>query len=251
MPGISLSHCWRIAARQFHLRGYWPVGEGAAFRVLLMFPKPDFRGATVTFEHWIAFVLTSVILLIIPGPTILLVIGDALAHRGRSAYATVAGVASGDLTAFTLSMAGLGAVLAASATLFAALKWVGAAYLVYLGVQALRTANQTRSLEVASQSGSGAQRFAKAWLVTALNPKSIVFFVAFVPQFIDAKLAFWPQAVVLIPTFVVLASANAMVYALLARSLATRLTSRRAQANMQRAGGITLIGAGALIATRS
>ena len=205
----------------------------------------------MTFEHWIAFVLTSVILLIIPGPTILLVIGDALAHRGRSAYATVAGVASGDLTAFTLSMAGLGAVLAASATLFAALKWVGAAYLVYLGVQALRTANQTRSLEVASQSGSGAQRFAKAWLVTALNPKSIVFFVAFVPQFIDAKLAFWPQAVVLIPTFVVLASANAMVYALLARSLATRLTSRRAQANMQRAGGITLIGAGALIATRS
>ncbi|MBV8272629.1 MAG: LysE family translocator [Cupriavidus sp.] len=205
----------------------------------------------MTFEHWIAFVFTSVILLIIPGPTILLVIGDALAHRGRSAYATVAGVASGDLTAFTLSMAGLGAVLAASATLFTALKWLGAAYLVYLGVQALRTANQTRALEVASQSGSGAQRFAKAWLVTALNPKSIVFFVAFVPQFIDAKLAFWPQAVVLIPTFVVLASANAMVYALLARSLATRLTSRRAQANMQRAGGITLIGAGALIATRS
>ena len=205
----------------------------------------------MTFEHWIAFVLTSVVLLIIPGPTILLVIGDALAHPGRSAYATVAGVACGDLTAFTLSMAGLGAVLAASATLFTALKWVGAAYLVYLGVQALRSASQARSLDVTSQSGSGSQRFAKAWLVTALNPKSIVFFVAFVPQFIDAKLAFWPQAVVLIPTFVVLATANAMVYALLARSLATRLTSRRAQANMQRAGGLTLIGACALIATRS
>lgn len=205
----------------------------------------------MSFEHWIAFVLTSVVLLIIPGPTILLVIGDALAHRGRSAYATVAGVAAGDLTAFTLSMAGLGAVLAASASLFTALKWAGAAYLVYLGIQALRTASRARSLDVASQSGSGGQRFAKAWLVTALNPKSIVFFVAFVPQFIDAKLAFWPQAVVLIPTFVVLATANAMVYALLARSLATRLTSRRAQANVQRAGGITLIGAGALIATRT
>ncbi|GJG96394.1 LysE family translocator [Cupriavidus pauculus] len=205
----------------------------------------------MSFEHWITFVLTSAVLLIIPGPTILLVIGDALAHRGRSAYATVAGVAAGDLTAFTLSMAGLGAVLATSATLFTGLKWAGAAYLVYLGVQALRTANRARSLDVASQSGSGSQRFAKAWLVTALNPKSIVFFVAFVPQFIDAKLAFWPQAVVLIPTFVVLATANAMVYALLARSLATRLTSQRAQANVQRAGGITLIGAGALIATRT
>ena len=205
----------------------------------------------MSFEHWIAFVLTSVVLLIIPGPTILLVIGDALAHRGRSAYATVAGVAAGDLTAFTLSMVGLGAVLAASATLFTALKWAGAAYLVYLGVQTLRTAGAARSSEMVAQAGSGSQRFAKAWLVTALNPKSIVFFVAFVPQFIDAKLAFWPQAIVLIPTFVVLATANAMVYAMLARSLATRLTSRRAQANVQRAGGLTLIGAGALIATRA
>jgi len=205
----------------------------------------------MSFEHWITFVVTSMVLLIIPGPTILLVIGDALAHRGRSAYATVAGVAAGDLTAFTLSMAGLGAVLATSAMLFTALKWAGAAYLVYLGVQALRTASRATSLDVSSQSGSGRQRFAKAWLVTALNPKSIVFFVAFVPQFIDARLAFWPQAVVLIPTFVVLATANAMVYALLARSLASRLTSRRAHANVQRAGGVTLIGAGALIATRT
>jgi threonine/homoserine/homoserine lactone efflux protein len=205
----------------------------------------------MSFEHWLAFVLTSVVILIIPGPTILLVIGDALAHRGRSAFATVAGVAAGDLTAFTLSMAGLGAVLATSATLFTALKWIGAAYLIYLGVQALRSASHAGAREVPVQAGSGRKRFAKAWLVTALNPKSIVFFVAFVPQFIDAGRAFWPQAVVLIPTFVVMASVNAAVYALLARSLATRLTTSRAQANVQRAGGLTLIGAGALIATRS
>ncbi|MGO4327990.1 LysE family translocator [Cupriavidus sp. 2TAF22] len=205
----------------------------------------------MSFEHWLAFVLTSIVVLIIPGPTILLVIGDALAHRGRSAYATVAGVAAGDLTAFTLSMAGLGAVLATSAALFTALKWAGAAYLVYLGIQALRGASRASAMAVKSQSGSSRQRFGKAWLVTALNPKSIVFFVAFVPQFLDARQAFWPQAVVLIPTFVVMATANAAIYAMLARALATRLTTRRAQANVQRAGGITLIGAGALIAARS
>ncbi|MDW3681223.1 LysE family translocator [Cupriavidus sp. CV2] len=205
----------------------------------------------MSFEHWLAFVLTSIVVLIIPGPTILLVIGDALAHRGRSAYATVAGVAAGDLTAFTLSMAGLGAVLATSAALFTALKWAGAAYLVYLGIQALRGASRAGAMAVTAQSGSSRQRFAKAWLVTALNPKSIVFFVAFVPQFLDAHLAFWPQAAVLIPTFVVMATANAAIYALLARALAKRLTTQRAQANVQRAGGITLIGAGALIAARS
>jgi threonine/homoserine/homoserine lactone efflux protein len=205
----------------------------------------------MSFEHWLAFVLTSLVVLIIPGPTILLVIGDALAHRGRSAYATVAGVAAGDLSAFTLSMAGLGAVLATSAAWFTALKWAGAAYLVYLGIQALRGASGAGAMTDTGQSGSSRQRFAKAWLVTALNPKSIVFFVAFVPQFLDARLAFWPQAVVLIPTFVVMATANAAVYALLARALASRLTTRRAQANVRRAGGITLIGAGALIAARS
>lgn len=205
----------------------------------------------MSFEHWIAFVLTSVVILIIPGPTILLVIGDALAHRGKSAFATVMGVAAGDLTAFTLSMAGLGAVLAASATLFTALKWAGAAYLIYLGIQALRSASLAGARTVPVSSGGRWQRFGKAWLVTALNPKSIVFFVAFAPQFIDAGRAFWPQALVLIPTFVVMAAANAAIYALLARSLATRLTTARAQANVQRLGGATLIGAGALVAARS
>jgi threonine/homoserine/homoserine lactone efflux protein len=106
-------------------------------------------------------------------------------------------------------------------------------------------------MAVNGQAGSAWQRFSKAWLVTALNPKSIMFFVAFVPQFIDAGRAFWPQAVVLIPTFVVMAAANASVYAMLARALAGRITTQRAQANVQRAGGITLIGAGALIAARS
>ncbi|AJW47625.1 MAG: LysE family translocator [Ralstonia sp.] len=205
----------------------------------------------MSFEHWIAFVLTSVVILAIPGPTILLVIGDALAHRGKSAFATVAGVAAGDLTAFTLSMAGLGAVLATSATLFTALKWAGAAYLIYLGVQALRSAARSGASQVPVSEGRPLQRFGKAWLVTALNPKSIVFFVAFAPQFIDASRSFLPQAGILIPTFVIMAAANAAIYALLARSLATRLTSARAQANVQRVGGLTLIGAGTLVAARA
>lgn len=205
----------------------------------------------MSLQHWLAFVLTSVVILIIPGPTILLVIGDALAHRGRSALATVAGVAAGDLTAFTLSMAGLGAVLMTSAALFTLLKWAGAAYLVYLGIRALQSARSASAMAVAGQAGTGGQRFAKAWLVTALNPKSIMFFVAFVPQFVDPHAAFWPQALVLIPTFVVMAAANASVYALLARSLATRITTQRAQANVQRLGGLTLIGAGALVAARA
>ncbi len=90
------------------------------------------------FHTWIAFVAATEALLIIPGPTVLLVISYALAQGKRSAWATVPGVAAGDFTAMALSLLGLGAVLAASAELFTALKLAGAAYLIYLGIKVLR-----------------------------------------------------------------------------------------------------------------
>src|SRR5215470_14929556 len=92
----------------------------------------------MSIEHWLGFVAASAVLLAIPGPTVLLVISYALGHGRRSAHATVAGVALGDFTSMTASMLGLGALLAASAALFTALKWIGAAYLVYLGIKLWR-----------------------------------------------------------------------------------------------------------------
>src|SRR3954454_213674 len=83
-------------------------------------------------EHWLAFVAASAVLLAIPGPTVLLVVSYALGYGRKSAAAIVAGVALGDLTAMTASMLGLGAALAASATLFTVLRWIGGAYLVFL-----------------------------------------------------------------------------------------------------------------------
>ena len=92
----------------------------------------------MSIELWLAFVAASAVLLAIPGPTVLLVISYALGHGKRSATATVAGVALGDFTAMTASMLGLGALLATSATLLTVMKWVGAAYLIYLGVKLWR-----------------------------------------------------------------------------------------------------------------
>jgi threonine/homoserine/homoserine lactone efflux protein len=89
-------------------------------------------------DHWLAFVGASAILLAIPGPTVLLVVSYALGHGRRAAAAIVAGVALGDLTAMTASMLGLGAALAASATLFTALRWFGGAYLAWLGIRLWR-----------------------------------------------------------------------------------------------------------------
>ncbi len=92
----------------------------------------------MSFEAWAAFAAASTILLIIPGPTVLLVVSYALGQGWRTALPMAVGVALGDFTAMTLSLLGLGALLATSATFFTALKWVGAAYLVYLGIKLWR-----------------------------------------------------------------------------------------------------------------
>ena len=98
----------------------------------------------MSIETWLAFVAASAVLLAIPGPTILLVISYALGHGRKVASATVAGVALGDFTAMTASMLGLGALLATSAALFTVLKWVGAAYLIYLGIKLWRAPASSR-----------------------------------------------------------------------------------------------------------
>ena len=147
----------------------------------------------MSFESWAAFTAASAMLLIIPGPTILLVVSYALGQGWRTALPMAVGVALGDFTAMTLSMLGIGALLAASATVFTILKWIGAAYLVYLGVKLFR-AGGALDAEPRTDAVSAAKMMAHAWLVTALNPKSITFFVAFLPQFLNRTRISRPDA---------------------------------------------------------
>ncbi|MGN6581806.1 MAG: LysE family translocator [Bordetella sp.] len=204
----------------------------------------------MSLHAWLAFVGASLILLLIPGPTILLVIGDTLANRGRSAWSTISGVAAGDITSMSISLAGAGALLAASATAFIVLKVMGGTYLLYLGAKSILSARRLRDDAVQAAlpilHKSARQRFVTAWTVTALNPKSIVFFVAFVPQFISADHSFIAQCAVLLPTFVLFASASASMYALAARRLSIHLTSAAAQRRFGYVGGAVLLGAGAI-----
>lgn len=194
----------------------------------------------MTFEAWIAFALAAAAMLAIPGPTIMLVIGQSLGAGSRNALPLVAGVALGDLTAMTLSLAGLGALLATSATAFTAVKWAGAAYLVWLGVKLWR-----------APVGAGAappldarQALRQAYVVTALNPKGIAFFVAFVPQFLDPSRPFAGQAALLVATFVGLAALNAGLYAAMAGRLSGAVARPAVRRWLNRAGGSVLVGAG-------
>jgi threonine/homoserine/homoserine lactone efflux protein len=194
-------------------------------------------------DHWLAFVAASAILLAIPGPTVLLVISYALGHGRKPAAAIVAGVALGDLTAMTASMLGLGAILAASAAIFTGLRWMGGAYLVYLGIKLWRAPTQAANIDDAPKANP-LRMFGHSYVVTALNPKSIIFFVAFVPQFLDAARPFLPQVITLEATFVILATVNATLFAILASAARQRLREPRVQRAVNRTGGTLLIGAG-------
>jgi threonine/homoserine/homoserine lactone efflux protein len=169
----------------------------------------------MTIEAWLAFTAASAALLVIPGPTILLVVSYALGQGWRSALPMAVGVALGDFTAMTLSILGVGALLATSATVFTLLKWVGAAYLVWLGIK-LWQAGETLDGTPRTNAASALKMLGHAWVVTALNPKSITFFVAFLPQFLDPRADFWAQMLVVETTFLALAFANVLGYALVA-----------------------------------
>lgn len=184
----------------------------------------------------------------LPGPTILLVVSYSLTQGRRVALATALGVALGDFIAMSASLLGLGALVLASAKLFTALKWVGAVYLVWMGIKLLRSTPS--ALDTATPEPKAARAvFAHAATVTALNPKSIAFFIAFVPQFLVLDAPLGPQFATLIATFVTLGTGNALLYALLADQLRTRIRRPATLRWMNRAGGTALIGMGALTAT--
>ena len=197
-------------------------------------------------ELWLAYVATSAVVLAIPGPTILLVLSYSISQGRSATLPLVAGVALGDSVAITLSLIGLGTLLATSALLFTVIKWLGGLYLIYLGISLLRGAG--RPLDIGSGEvarSSPRKLFGNAFVVTALNPKSIVFFIAMLPQFISASHPAGPQLWILGITFVVLATIGAASYALFATSLRRFLRAPRARQAYGWLGGGLLCTAGA------
>jgi threonine/homoserine/homoserine lactone efflux protein len=202
----------------------------------------------VTLELYLAYIAATLVVLAIPGPTIMLVVSYALTQGRKSAVASVMGVGLGDATAASASLMGLGAILAASATAFSVLKWVGAAYLIWLGIKMWRS--RPKSLGPHEVAQVPARKiFWHAYIVTALNPKGIIFFMAFLPHFIAPQAPLIPQLTLLGSTFVVLGVLNAAVYALAAASLGRKLRSPSLLRLVNKIGGAFLVSAAAMTAT--
>lgn len=194
-------------------------------------------------EVWFGLVVANTALLLTPGPAMLLIVGTSLERGARAGAVTVLGVTVGAQLAMLGSLIGIGALLAASTVAFTLLKVVGACYLLSLGVRAWRA--PATALAPAS---FGVHRARELWLrgfVTSLvNPKAVVFYVAFLPQFVDAARPLPPQLAIMALTFAVQGLVVDGCYALLAGSARRLLQTSRAARIVNRAAGACLIAAG-------
>lgn len=181
----------------------------------------------MTIEIWLAFTASSILMLLVPGPTILTVVGYALGQSKACVIPLALAVALGHATTLTLSIIGLGAVLTTSPVLFVALKITGGMYLVYFICQrAWRTFRAQNNPVAIAPARNCASSMFRTWLVTAANPQTIIFFVAFLPQFIDTAQPPLGQLWVLCTTFIVLAAINSAIFALCAQTTAGFLKPR-------------------------
>lgn len=202
------------------------------------------RDSSLSLEIYIAYTLAASLVLVIPGPTIIFVMSQAVTHGRWTVPPLVAGVTLGDLTAMTFSLFGLGAVLASSSLLFTLLKWLGAVYLIFLGVKLLRSRPSETYVHKTKRSASKISLFKQVYIVTALNPKSILFFVAFMPQFVVRGGNQFLQLVVLGATFLVLAAFNASLYGIFAGQLSEIMANRKIKRFFDLLAGCALLGAG-------
>ncbi|MBS0446207.1 MAG: LysE family translocator [Proteobacteria bacterium] len=197
-----------------------------------------------------AFVAASLLLAVTPGPGVIYIVTRTLAQGRAAGAASVAGVACGNFGNALGASIGLAALLAASALAYTLVKLAGAAYLVWLGIRMWRAPSADAAAAGAPlpplQPMSPGRLFREGCVVALLNPKTAIFFAAFLPQFMQPGTPLLVQAVALGAAFVVIAACSDLAYALLASRLAVRLRGvRGAAAWGRRASGASLIALGA------
>ncbi len=199
-------------------------------------------------ENWLAYTFVTATFLLIPGPTILLVISYSLIRGRQAVFALLLGVGVGDIVAMILSFIGVGLLLQTVTIAFQFLKWIGAAYLIWLGIRMWRSASESMELSAITDNKVWHAIMANAFVITALNPKSIVFFLAFLPQFINSEKPFITQSLILGSTFLMLAIISVLFYSMLATFTGQQMQLSLIHRWTNRIGGSLLIGAGGMIA---
>lgn len=191
-------------------------------------------------QLYLAFVLATIVMILIPGPSVMLTVGHALTHGWRKALATVAGATVGLGVQLAVALIGLTSLMLFLAEWFEVVRWGGVAYLVWLGIKAWRAP----AAEAEAPAGDGRSLFLQGLVVTIPNPKSLIFFAAFFPQFIDPAADPLLQAGIIGVTFLIIAFVFTAVWALAADRARRLFRGPRAARIRNRLTGGLFIGAG-------
>ena len=194
-------------------------------------------------DLYLAFVLASAVLIVIPGPNVTLLVANSLAYGARRALVTLAGTSSAIALQLAITVLGMTSLIAVLATWFEWLRWAGVIYLVWLGVQQWRAVPVALE-DVESRRVAGHTLFWRGFLVSATNPKTLLFYAAFFPQFVDPASAPLAQLLLMSATFLALATLLDGGYALLAGRLRRLFHGQRRARLRNRLTGSLLIGAG-------
>jgi homoserine/homoserine lactone efflux protein len=199
---------------------------------------------------YFAFVIATTIMISLPGPSVILTVAHSISFGWQHALVTVTGATMGIAVQLIIAAIGLNSLLNGVAEVFEWLRWIGAAYLVYLGIKQWRSASEP--LEFDTSSVSKANLFVQGLVITIPNPKSLIFIAAFLPQFIDAARPLGLQFALIVPTFLVITFTVTSIWALVAGNARNFLQSQRAsQSVLRTAGGLLVIaGVGLALARR-
>ncbi len=201
-------------------------------------------------DTWIYYTLAILVLTASPGPSSLLCLSKGVSNGFRHAFATALGSLTAITIILTLSFTGLGVVIASSELVFNIIKWCGAAYLIWLGIQALRSKQTDFSQAQPEQSSSNyLSAFTSGFIVGSSNPKAIVFFTALFPQFIDPSASLFTQYIVFASTFVVFELSWLIFYGLLGVKTSDWLFAKGRAKLFNRLTGGVFISAGVMLST--
>ena len=201
----------------------------------------------MTFHTYLTFLGAAAVLLLMPGPTNLLIVGQALAHGARSIWPLTWAVTVSDAILMAIAGTGIGLILAASHELFVVTKFLGGGYLLALGIKELATTTGHLEMQATTTKRASRSLFHQALIVNTLNPKGIIFFVAFLPHFASPKAPFAPQYLMLMAGFLVLSVINSALHGVLADRFHHLFQGQRAARLLQIAGGLALIAAAVIV----
>ena len=199
------------------------------------------------FKIWISFVVTVAILVITPGPSVLLVTANSMKYGMNKTFGTILGDLSANLCQIILASVGLASIVISSGELFQIIKWCGVAYLIYNGIIKIISKPNLRINKGGARRRSFSKLYTEGFLMSAANPKAIIFFAALFPLFISETLPFLQQVVILALTFLILDGISLLIYTIFASRLKTYLENQEKVSLQNRIVGVLLIFSGILL----